>query len=510
MNYSPRHMQIWDAWYMPVGDTIHMYHLQRWREPLPAGADRGLHDWLGHSVTKNLLDWEERCAAFGPDRDNPDDDLQSWTGCAVWHNDQAHLFYTMRGSAHHGNVQAIGLATGDTPDHFTRYADNPVLLPDPQWGPTLDQPVPGYRDCRDLQVVPDPQGGGFYGYYATRIRAKELPMTSVVACAYSRDLRHWEQRGPVFTPGNYACVEMPDVFPLDGRWYLTCLAGNYYGNRGVFTDSNLAIGTIYAVADRPEGPFVERADNALAAAQTTAVLSLRSFDFEGQRHLLYTDRERAGASDGGAITFGTITTPKVLRTAGDRLFIGYSPGIESKVTREWIGPHAPPVHHQEQPLWGQCWPMPTATWDWGDVIRGHSQTGWGVAPLGCKADGYILEVDLQLAEGTVAAGFAIRFATPRSFAIVGLDTQTQCIFYADAPDFDFLEQRRTPIVCNTWMRLKIVNRREHLEVYLNDELRLAFSRYRGIGGEVGLWIDRGRTAFRNVRFRELQMMPRAG
>jgi hypothetical protein len=49
----------------------------------------------------------------------------------------------------------------------------------------------------------------------------------------------------------------------------------------------------------------------------------------------------------------------------------------------------------------------------------------------------------------------------------------------------------------------LVNRLEHLEVYLNDELRLAFSRYHGLGGEVGLFVDRATAHFEGVRLREL-------
>lgn len=493
---------------MPLGNHVHMYHLQRWRGSAPAGADPGLQDWLGHAVTSDLIDWEERPAAFGPDSGNPQDDLQPWTGCAVWHRERAHLFYTMRGSANGGRIQAIGAAVGDTPDQFVRIAINPVLIPDSCWAATAESPVPGLRDCRDLQIVPDPNGGGFFGFYATRRPGGELPMTSAIAVCYSDDLRHWEQRGLAFTPERHACVEVPDVFTLNGRWYMTCLTGNFYGNRGGLSDPHLANGTIYAVADRPEGPYVELADNVLTGARTTAVLSLRSFEFEGQRYVLYTDREREGYSDSGAVTFGTMTTPKILQTSGDRLVMAYSPRIERKVCRELIGASAPAVHH-EGPLWGQLWPMATARWEWGDTIRGNSQTGWGVAPLGCGAEGYILEADVNLQEGTVAAGFAVRFAHSRAFAVVGVDVRAQTVMYADAPEFDFLEQRQTPVARDTWMHLRVVNRREHIEVYLNDELRLAFSRYRGIGGEVGLWIDRGRARFRNIRMREISLLPRA-
>ena len=60
--------------------------------------------------------------------------------------------------------------------------------------------------------------------------------------AYSEDLVHWEQTGPVFRSERdaYSIVEMPDLFELDGRWYLTFLEDNAYGNRDVLGEAERA------------------------------------------------------------------------------------------------------------------------------------------------------------------------------------------------------------------------------------------------------------------------------
>ena len=52
----------------------------------------------------------------------------------------------------------------------------------------------------------------------------------------------------------------------------------------------------------------------------------------------------------------------------------------------------------------------------------------------------------------------------------------------------------------------MVNRLEHLEVYVDDILKLAFSRYRGIGGDLGLFVESGSAVFRNLRLRELDVV----
>ncbi len=372
MNYSPRGLYVWDAWFVRRGAAVHAYHLQRSRpgSGLPAGED----DCLGHAVTTNLIDWSERPPCLAPNPADPDDDWQMWTGSTVWHDGRGYLFYTMRGSRTAGRVQHLGLALSDDLETFERVADNPVLDPDPRWYATAERPVPGLVDCRDMLVIPAPRGG-WYGYFASRQPGEELPETSVIGLAWSADLRHWEQRPPVFAPGTFACLEAHDVFALQGRWYLTCLCGTFYGNRGVFRDPHLAHGTMYAVAEQPEGPFVELADNALVAAATSAPITCRSVEFEGERHMLYNDRERVGRADHGALTFGTIATPKLLRTSGDALLACYSPRVEQRVSRELIGPARPPVRREDD-TWGNSGRCPRR------AGRGRTPSWPRVAPAG--------------------------------------------------------------------------------------------------------------------------------
>ena len=64
MNYSPKGMYVWDAWYMARGNEVHAYHLQRWR---PGPRNKGpRQDCVGHAVTRDLIEWEERPPAMAP------------------------------------------------------------------------------------------------------------------------------------------------------------------------------------------------------------------------------------------------------------------------------------------------------------------------------------------------------------------------------------------------------------------------------------------------------------
>mgnify|MGYP006291518829 CR=1 FL=1 len=502
MNYAPNGLYVWDAWCMPKDDEVHVYHLQRNRPG--AEVEDGLQERLGHAVSRDLVHWEERTPAFGPDPDNPHDDRQPWTGCALWHEGQGHLFYTMRGSENAARLQKIGLATTTDPDRWTRHSANPVIVPDPRWYATEERPVPRIVDCRDLVVIPDPKGG-WLGYYATRQPAEELPETAVIACVHSDDLVHWEHRPPAFAPGKYACIEVPEVFRMNGLWYMTCLTGHWYGNRGFWDDPNLVAGTIFAVAEQPEGPYREPKDNALLAARTTAPLSCRSVLFEGEQYVLYTDRERIGRTDAGNMTWGTLSTPKVWRTDGDRLYAAYSPRIETAVQQQLIGPNRPPVELTDR-LWGKIWQMPSVRWTRGDTISGESRTGWEVMRFDAAADSFIFEATVTIEWG-VAAGLALRLDEEMMGAVVALEAEQQAVAFYAAPAFDFAEKRQTPIARGTPIHLRVVNRLEHIEIYVNNELRLAFSRYRGIGGHVGLFVDRAQAHFDDLRLDALEVSP---
>ena len=59
---------------------------------------------------------------------------------------------------------------------------------------------------------------------------------------------------PYRCPLSSARIEVPDVFERNGLWYMTCLTGLVYGNRGFWNDPNLVAGTIFAEKRRTPVP----------------------------------------------------------------------------------------------------------------------------------------------------------------------------------------------------------------------------------------------------------------
>ena len=221
---------------------------------------------------------------------------------------------------------------------------------------------------------------------------------------------------------------MPNVFALNGKWYLTCLTGNYYGNRGGFDDPYIANGTMFAVSDRPEGPYRETGDNVLLGATHDSPITVRAFEFQGEMHILYTDRERAGHTNAGELTFGTISTPKLLRTRGEQLYVAYSPRIESEIIGEPIGRDALPGNAQHRKALGATLADARCEMELGRDDHREFTLWLGHCALGHCAESFIFEVDLELTSG-LAAGLAIRLGQGQDGAVVAVDANAGEVFF---------------------------------------------------------------------------------
>jgi len=498
MNYSPKGYYVWDTWYMPVEGLVHVFHLQNLRPSF--NSDLSENRQLGHAISRDLVHWETCPPVLAPDPSNPLDNNQPWTGCAIWYDSKAYLYYTMRPLGTLVEEQRIGLAISQDGYTFQRYSTNPIIEPDTRWYATIDHPIKGMQDCRDLSIVADPKGGWF-GLYAARLRKDhELPRLNCVACVHSYDLIHWNHLSPAFVPNKYCVTEVVDVFMLDGLYYLTLLTGHNYGNHGLFSDPFVTTGTIYAIADQPQGPYHELDDNVLLGANHFGPMSARSVLFNGNRYLLYTDHERIGATDSGVSAFiGTISTPKKLVTKSGGLKALYSDLIESDITDVLVSSNKPIVRSLNQ--WRNWLPTLGDYWQKNQpgVYTGEMFSGMDIFHTDTNLDNGILEVEVTIEQG-IAAGLAFRINPVGECGTVLLDADRKVIEYQEDGCFDiFREIRQAPVSIGKPMLLRVVLRGEHIEVYLDNVLFLAFPRYRYLDGKFGLLIDRSRSSFRNFR-----------
>ena len=485
--YRPKDRALWDTWYIEHEDVVHMFYLQRFL------SDRDKEESaLGHAVSTDLVHWEQL------------DDMSPWTGCVFEHAGRFYLYYTMRSRAGRAKVQRIGVATSKDLEHWERYQGNPIITPDPSIYVGVENPGPtGVVDCRDLTVVAAPDGGGWYGVYAGRVPSDEHAEGEAVAVVRSDDLLHWEHLPPAFAPRKYGVVEVPEIFPLDGRWYLLVLTGNVYGNRGIFSDANVIRGTAYAVGERPEGPYREVAgDNTLQGGDDLSGFASRTLLHDGKRIMFNTQR----TSD----LKDLLSPPYELRASpGGRLRAHYSDYQHAWRTGRLIDPTSPP------PIAGlpgttHFWVTTNGRWDLAEGgYRGDARTGWQTADLGVGARSMEIEARVTLHAG-VAAGLTIRPDSAQEHVygdlVFALNADEGVVEADELNHFPHGHRRLFNMERGRGYHLRLSARPPRYELYVDDVfvLECAFDVDSFPAPTVGLFVDRGECTVTDVSAWQLE------
>lgn len=275
LKYHPKHDRMWDAWIVSHTNQFHLFHLQT-RISDGEADPRG---W-GHAVSTDLLRWQELSPVMPP-TGTEGDRLYRYTGCTVAENDRFFTFSTRRNGR---GDQSIGLSLSDDLFNWTDCMDS-VLTPDPAL--FLASPLPGWSniDCRDMTIYPLEHG--YCGYFAA-VEA-EKTHSGVIGAALSDDLVHWHSQKIVYRAPPGSIVEMPEVFPFDGRFVLIFLTGQSYG-RIEPDEPFFCRMTGMAFADTPLGPFTEdRSAEYLLTGPPESGYSCRTVMVNGKRRVLYVD-----------------------------------------------------------------------------------------------------------------------------------------------------------------------------------------------------------------------------
>lgn len=484
LNYHPEGLYFWDAWYFTKGDEAHVINLQKKR---PGSTRPDEYDGaLGHAVSTDLLTWKELPPALYRGAPGSIDDLDLFTGWTLEHQGKFYLYYTARAQRENGMLQRTCLATSDDAITWKKHPE-PVIVPDPRWYTP--------EDCRDIVIQQHPETGEFHGFYAAAQRRKELTERCVIAHVRSRDLIHWTHEPPAFVPEGHSIVECPDVFYLDGRWWMTCNAGHLYGARAKFGDPYVTWGTIYASSDRLEGPYREPEDNVLIGSMEFNGFCCRTIVWKGKRYLLYGQGERLNRQDRGEDTTGTLTTPKELRvTKAGNLQPVYSPLIEQRAGAALV---ANPTASQLDEVGGRF----GTSGEWrveGTTIRAASAKSWSARLCAPETDSFIMTAEVRLDRGR-AIGVVLK-----NDLTVFLDFQEGCITFTHLWRLQKLDARRVRLEYKRPYALRVIAKAEFFEVYLDDDLVLNFVRYQPAKGRLGLFIEAGEGSFAKVRAMKLQ------
>ena len=158
--------------------------------------------------------------ALGPGPSGAWDDLATWTGSVIEHEQLWYMLYTGISRAEAGLVQRIGLAVSDDLITWRKHPGNPVIEADGRWYELLD--LTSWRDqsWRDPWLFRSPRDLAFHALITARSATGDADGRGVVAHARSADLVHWEVMPPVTAPGEFAQVEVPQFLQLDGHQHI--------------------------------------------------------------------------------------------------------------------------------------------------------------------------------------------------------------------------------------------------------------------------------------------------
>lgn len=316
MKYKGTYFDMTDTWYLNVGGSVHGFHLK-------------MHDgddWnVGHICTDDLLHFHKLTDILNPlpEEEYPDDCLGKYTGCAIEKDGVYYLYYTMRDRV---CSEKIGLAISTDLIHFQEYENNPVLTPNPEL--FVVHPKGRKTDCRDMLVVYDKERKKYFGYFAAMANISNRSEIGVIGVAESSDLLCWDNQKIVYIPDFQGTIEVPNVFFMNGKWYMTLMTGTRYGAKGAVDDPNLNSYIIWVSSDTPDGNFKREKDNVfLGSTRINNGYALRCVEFQDKLYALYVDRSEYGAA---------ISLPKEVRVENGVIKPFYTPILKKLRTgKSW-------------------------------------------------------------------------------------------------------------------------------------------------------------------------------
>lgn len=258
----------WDFWFAEDGPDIHLFFL---KAPRALGDPdlRHRNARIGHAVSTDLRNWTVLPDALGPGAAGAWDDLATWTGSVLRVDDGWWMYYTGVCHGDDGLRQRIGRAYSTDLTTWTK-DDAFVLEADPAYFEQLDVSVWPDLCWRDPCVFADPDGG--YAMLVTaRVPDGPPDGRGVVALLRSDNLTDWIPIGPVTEPGDFGHLEVPQVVPLNGRYYLVFCAYAFANSTSRTTRVPPTTGTHYYVGDSLTGPFKPLSDHLFAADEAASL-----------------------------------------------------------------------------------------------------------------------------------------------------------------------------------------------------------------------------------------------
>lgn len=237
-----------------------------------------------HTISKDLVNWEELPTALYPSDDETAPDASGiWTGAAIYGEGKYHIFYTGY-SLKVRFQQTICHAVSDDSITWEKDPRNPIIIPNTD----LYEPL----DWRDPYVFYNEEEKKYWMLLSARKNSGPATRRGCVLLYISDDLDQWNYYGPIYEPGHTNCPECPEMYKIDNTWYLSYSRFSEFGN------------TIYRVADSPYGPWKTPKMDGIGGRRFYAAKSMA--DNDGRRFYFGWAHDRAENRDNGEWYWGGI------------------------------------------------------------------------------------------------------------------------------------------------------------------------------------------------------------
>ncbi len=483
----PLPIRMWDTWLFPWEGRYHLYYLTTHTKPP--------WDGLGHAVSDDLLHWEilEPIRTRGPA--GAWNDSPTFTGMTFAHRGR---FYMLAG-ANPGGTQVVGLYESKDLSNWAEQAGNPVMRPMGPWYRTIPfAPISATDvDFRDPCVIWDEADQSFHAFVCARSGDPGPDATGACVAHYrSPDLIRWEALPPLAeVGGRFFHTEVPDVFQLDGTWYL--LFTTYSFCMRIDTPSKEAVcGSFYMIGGArytdpyrlPEDPLVI-GSGGFSGYRLDAMVA-RTIPWEGGRllyHHVASERPSLGAFK------------RIRRNPDGTLRIEYLPLLEKLETRTVLDGCGGMGLESAVSNLGQ-WRAD------GGGVSGRCAAGASRLTVAAGVPDLHLVVDIEAATAE-RAGVCFRISE-REMALLFLDYARQELYVGagklTAPWalelFPAQDRYRMPLRRGQVYRLRVLVRDAHVEAYLDELWVFSYvlgGDYRSDG--VGLLVHRGEARFSGLR-----------
>ncbi len=470
---------------------------------------------IQHSVSRDLVRWENRPDILGVGRKGDFDGFTLYDLQVIEHDGVYYLFYTgLDLPTGPGQRQAIGLATSTDLIRWTRHATTPVLEGDPHYYEPFVPDEATYQEkdrrrqwFRDPWVMRDPATGRFGMAVGARAAGVHPDINGCFAWAESDDLLHWEPKPPLFCPRRFHTMECPVLFEEGGRFYMFWLTHPEWGAPLITTDPWQRAGDFYAFSDEGlHGPWQTPKDEVLIGGaydlpdrnirRMRAMVARTIVGVRGRHSVSYHLNTRPSRGDDAAgtpwesfaraATVMPLVKPLHTRPDGD-IELRPNPAMEGFLTRHDAPEGAPPAG----------WTRADGLW------RGKNFTSASLCLTDAAMESGLFAAQVRLTRG-LRAGMVLRAREAAGPGLrVVLDRNLGCVEFGLLNAPEPLDRRRwTPR--GGWVELRVIAHGPSLEIYCDGKLMLHDVRYREVRGRLGFIVDQAEAEFRAVDFRTLK------